>query len=97
MGLPDVESGNRLGRHLGRRDLGPFLVMGTAGIVVARDMALVCGLARVALDGRMARQTRRGTDHRRVHCAGRISFWCEPYQSGQARMEFRLMYSAAIK
>src|SRR5260370_2850818 len=97
MGLPDVESGNRLGRHLGRRDLGPFLVMGTAGIVVARDMAVVCGLARVALDGGMAREARRGADNRRVPRAGRIVFRRKPPPPGQTRRQLRPMNAALAK
>src|SRR5260370_24608649 len=97
MGLPDVESGNRLGRHLGRRDLGPFLVMGTAGIVVARDMAVVCGLARVALDGGMAREARRGADNRRVHPAGRIVFRRKPHQPRPTRTQLLLMNAASAQ
>ena len=44
MGLRDAVAGDRQWRDVGGGDLGPFLVMGAAGIVVADNLDAICGL-----------------------------------------------------
>ena len=68
LGLPDADAGDYHRRHLGGRDVGPFLVVGAAGILVAGHLADVRRAARIAADGGMARAAGRGADDCGVRC-----------------------------
>ena len=65
-----LELGDRERRDLGRRDVGPFLVMGAQGILVAGDLGALRGSARIPPDDRMARAARRGAHFSGVQFAG---------------------------
>src|SRR5271155_5655656 len=59
MGFHNVEPRDCQRRTLGRRYVGPFLVVGAQGILVAGDLDTVRGPARIAPDRGMARTARR--------------------------------------
>src|SRR5271155_4999071 len=90
MGFRNAVAGDRQRRAVGRGDLGPFLVVGAAGIVVADNLAVVRCAVRITDRGGMARAARGGADAGGFYCIVRLVPQRKPALSRQARREFRL-------